>query len=105
MRRADLRHGGTAVSHFLRDNLAGIVESVTPDDIPAAVEATEELGGYFRRWRGGALARWTKWASGEPAEKGKDRLNLDERLTLAYLKVRTMQRQREELGGEELGVR
>ncbi|BEI86228.1 hypothetical protein CcaverHIS002_0605150 [Cutaneotrichosporon cavernicola] len=81
-------HGGTAVSQFLRDNLAAIVESVTPDDIPAAVEATEALGGYFRRWRGGVLNRWTKWAaSGAPAEKGTDRLNLDERLTLAYLKA------------------
>lgn len=84
---ADPSHGGTAVSYYVRDNLANIVESVTPADIPAAVDATEELGGYFRRWRGGALQRWTKWASGTPAEAGKDRLTLDERLTLAFLKV------------------
>lgn len=75
------------MSYYVRDNLANIVESVTPADIPAAVDATEDLGGYFRRWRGGALQRWTKWASGTPAEEGKDRLTLDERLTLAFLKV------------------
>lgn len=88
--RAHISHGGTAVSAFLRDQLADIVESVTPADVPAAVEATEELGGYFRRWRGGALQRWTKWASGSPAEAGKDRFTLEERLTLAFLKVSDM---------------
>ncbi|GMK57324.1 hypothetical protein CspeluHIS016_0401580 [Cutaneotrichosporon spelunceum] len=81
-------HGGTAVSHFLRDNLASYVESVTVDDIPAVVDATKALGGYFRRWKGGVLNRWTKWAtSGTPAVKGTDRLTLDERLTIAYLKA------------------
>lgn len=84
---AHTSHGGTQVSTFLRDKLADIVESVTPADVPAVVDATEELGGYFRRWRGGALQRWSKWAEGSPAEAGKDRLNLDERLTLAFLKV------------------
>lgn len=83
----DDRHGGKEVSSFLKDRLAPLIESVTPEDIPSAIEDTVELGGYFRRWRGGALKRWTDWApNGERAGAGET-MTLDERLTLAFLKV------------------
>jgi protein phosphatase PTC6 len=49
---------------------------------------TFELGGYFRRWRGGVLQRWSKnWSqSGEVPAEG-EKMTLEERLTLAFLKV------------------
>lgn len=83
---ANSSHGGKAVSSFLQANLAQIIETVTPNDIEPTVTATVEAGGYFKRWRGGALKRWTEWAQ-NPADVKQDCLTLDERLTLAFLKV------------------
>lgn len=83
---ADSSHGGKAVSGFLQANLARIIETVTPDDIQPTIESTVEIGGYFKRWRGGALKRWTDW-SHDKADMSKDTMTVDERLTLAFLKV------------------
>jgi protein phosphatase PTC6 len=80
-------HGGKQVSNFLSARLPELIETVTPDDIPDVLESTLSLGGYFRRWRGGALQRWSKWANGDPPVPGT-KLKLEERLTLAFLKVR-----------------
>ncbi|KAF8922702.1 phosphatase 2C-like domain-containing protein [Mucidula mucida] len=51
-------HGGSAVSQFLRQELHGLFESAKKEDIPELYEFTSELGGYFKRWRGGALIPW-----------------------------------------------
>lgn len=74
------------MSGFLQANLARIVEEVKPEDIASTIESTVEIGGYFKRWRGGALKRWTDW-SHDKAQVGHDSLTVDERLTLAFLKV------------------
>jgi hypothetical protein len=42
--------------------------------------------GYYKRWRGGGLHRWSKWAHALPPEEGSG-MTLEERLTLAFLKV------------------
>lgn len=67
--------------------------------IRPVVEWTKEKhGGYFKRWRGGALQRWTQWADGEVGEgdggreevgrgEGKVLMTLEERLTLAFLQA------------------
>lgn len=63
----------------------------------------EKHAGYFKRWRGGALQRWTQWADGEVGEgdgvreevewgeagrgEGKMLMTLEERLTLAFLQA------------------
>ncbi|KIY63719.1 protein serine/threonine phosphatase 2C [Cylindrobasidium torrendii FP15055 ss-10] len=51
-------HGGSAVSQFLRQELHGIFESVQREDIPELAGWTKELGGYFKRWKGGVLSPW-----------------------------------------------
>lgn len=66
-----------------------MVESVTPEDMPAVIETTAELGGYFRRWRGGELQRWTQWNPSGHKANAQDGMTIDERLTLAFLKVKT----------------
>ncbi|KAL7419100.1 Protein phosphatase 2C 6 [Cryptotrichosporon argae] len=90
-------HGGASVSQHVRDHLARAIESVAPADAAPAVDATLALGGYFRRWKGGALARWARTGAsklapveGGPAGEGTgggDGLTLEERLTLAFLKT------------------
>ncbi|KAL1413157.1 Protein phosphatase 2C 6 [Vanrija albida] len=95
-------HGGRSVSSFLHSRLAEIIETCTPADIPAVVEETVELGGYFRRWRGGALQRYTKWAMSEPVAASEP-MTLEERLTLAFLKADQMLRKEIEGGAEHTG--
>lgn len=87
------------MSTFLKENLPSLVESVRPEDIPDVVKSTAEIGGYFRRWRGGELQRWTQWnPSGHKAE-AKDGMTIDERLTLAFLKVGVRPKARLMIGG------
>ncbi|KAE8542160.1 hypothetical protein D1P53_001643 [Cryptococcus gattii VGV] len=59
-------HGGKQVSQYLSQNLHALIEQVDSSSIRPVVEWTKEKhGGYFKRWRGGALQRWTQWADGE----------------------------------------
>ncbi|KAG7450640.1 protein serine/threonine phosphatase 2C [Guyanagaster necrorhizus] len=51
-------HGGSAVSQYLRQELHGLFESVKKSDIPELYAWIHELGGYFKRFRGGALQPW-----------------------------------------------
>lgn len=51
-------HGGSAVSQYLRQELHGLFESVKKSDIPELYAWINELGGYFKRFRGGALQPW-----------------------------------------------
>ena len=77
------RHGGPAVSLFLHQNLHGLFESVHKSQIPEMYEWTKELGGYFKRYRGGVLQPWLR--------KNATNLDMDleARATLAFLEVST----------------
>lgn len=103
------RHGGKQVSQYLSKRLHALIEQVDSTSIRPIVEWTKEKHeGYFKRWRGGALQRWTQWADGEAAEgeggreeaisregkgneagrgEGKMLMTLEERLTLAFLQA------------------
>ncbi|KAJ6604536.1 phosphatase 2C-like domain-containing protein [Mycena vulgaris] len=73
-------HGGSAVSQYLRQELHGLVESVNKSAIPELYAWIQELGGYFKRFKGGVLTPWIKGAEGEP-------LDLEARMTQAFFEV------------------
>jgi len=78
-------HGGREVSTFLEQNLHSLIERVESGSIEEVVSYTKSHGGYFKRWRGGGLHRWTKYAHAPPPADG--RMTLEERLTLAFLQA------------------
>ncbi|KAK6907993.1 hypothetical protein I203_101994 [Kwoniella mangroviensis CBS 8507] len=79
-------HGGKEVSTYLKDNLFQQIENVSSSDIPDLVEWTKKRhAGYFKRWRGGALSRWTKFASNGQKPAEGESMTLEERLTAAFL--------------------
>lgn len=80
------RHGGQEVSTYLKENLHKLTEEATRSQIPDIIAFTQTHGGYFKRWRGGALQRWTKHSLSEPATD-RSVLTMEERLTLAFLSV------------------
>ena len=86
-------HGGKQVSTFLKDRLHSLIEDAKVDHVSELITWTREThGGYFKRWRGGALHRWTEWANGDgEAPDPAGGITLDERLTLAFLEVRLPQ--------------
>lgn len=75
-------HGGSAVSQYLRQELHGIFESVNKTQIPELFAWIQEIGGYFKRFRGGALTPWIHGTEGTPE------LDLEARATLAFFEVR-----------------
>ena len=77
----NLRHGGPAVSMFLHQNLHGLFESVEKSQIPDLCAWTKEHGGYFKRWRGGALAPWFS----DPVST--EAMDLEARATMAFLEA------------------
>ena len=80
-------HGGSKVSNYLKDNLPALIEGVQPEEIGKLIDWTmNQHKGYYKRWRGGGLHRWSKWAHALPPEEGSG-MTLEERLTLAFLKV------------------
>jgi len=56
------------------------VESVNKSMIPELYAWTQELGGYFKRFKGGVLAPWINGGESEP-------LDLEARMTLAFFDV------------------
>ncbi|KAG5719812.1 Phosphatase 2C like protein [Termitomyces sp. T112] len=74
-------HGGSAVSQYLRQELHGIFESVNKAAIPELFAWAQELGGYFRRFQGGALSPWITSTENTPA------LDLEARATEAFFEV------------------
>ncbi|TFK36826.1 phosphatase 2C-like domain-containing protein [Crucibulum laeve] len=74
-------HGGSAVSQYLRQELHGLFESVNKDSIPELFAWVKELGGYFKRFRGGALTPWIQRTSDTP------KLDLEARATEAFFEV------------------
>ncbi|KAJ7092607.1 protein serine/threonine phosphatase 2C [Mycena epipterygia] len=73
-------HGGSAVSQYLRQELHGLVESVNKSAIPELYAWIQELGGYFKRFKGGALAPWIRGTEAAP-------LDLEARMTQAFFEV------------------
>ncbi|KAI0361288.1 protein serine/threonine phosphatase 2C [Trametes cingulata] len=76
-------HGGSTVSQFLRQELHGLFENVNKAQIPELFAWLKELGGYFRRFNGGALAPWVDPESPEFQQE----LDLEARATLAFFEV------------------
>lgn len=74
-------HGGSTVSQYLRQELHGLFESVDKRNIPELYLWIKEIGGYFKRFKGGALAPWIH----EPVNK--DVLSLEARATQAFFEV------------------
>jgi hypothetical protein len=58
-----------------------MIEEVDKSGIDDTVLFHRKIGGYFKRFRGGVLREWV----GHPALR--ERLNLEERVTLAFLTV------------------
>ncbi|KAJ7357250.1 phosphatase 2C-like domain-containing protein [Mycena albidolilacea] len=74
-------HGGSAVSQYLRQELHGLVESVNKSHIPELYAWIQEIGGYFKRFKGGALAPWISDPEDAPP------LDLEARMTQAFFEV------------------
>jgi protein phosphatase PTC6 len=75
------RHGGSAVSQYLRQELHGLFEAVNKSMIPELFAWIKEIGGYFKRFKGGALAPWIQGIE-ESSE-----LDLEARATEAFFEV------------------
>jgi protein phosphatase PTC6 len=75
------RHGGSAVAQYLRQELHGLFESVHKSHIPELFLWIKEIGGYFKRFRGGAL---TPWIHGT---EGKSEMDLEARATQTFFEV------------------
>ncbi|KAF8213163.1 phosphatase 2C-like domain-containing protein [Mycena galopus ATCC 62051] len=74
-------HGGSAVSQYLRQELHGLVESVNKSHIPELYAWIQEIGGYFKRFKGGALTPWISNPESAPP------LDLEARMTQAFFEV------------------
>ncbi|KAJ7125697.1 phosphatase 2C-like domain-containing protein [Mycena crocata] len=73
-------HGGSAVSQYLRQELHGLVESVNKAMIPELYAWIQEQGGYFKRFKGGALTPWIN-------NTETSSLDLEARMTQAFFEV------------------
>jgi protein phosphatase PTC6 len=58
-----------------------LIESVDKTSIPDLFKWTKELGGYFKRFHGGALSPWLD-------ESNSEEMDLEARATLAFFEVR-----------------
>ncbi|OAX44172.1 protein serine/threonine phosphatase 2C [Rhizopogon vinicolor AM-OR11-026] len=74
-------HGGSTVSQYLRQELHGLFESVDKTHIPELYLWIKDQGGYFKRFRGGALSPWIHQSNGTPP------LDLEARATQAFFEV------------------
>ncbi|KAL0951351.1 hypothetical protein HGRIS_008055 [Hohenbuehelia grisea] len=74
-------HGGSAVSQYLRQELHGLFESVDKTMVPETYAWVKEIGGYFKRHRGGVLAPWINGTENTPE------LDLEARATEAFFQV------------------
>ncbi|KAI0274736.1 protein serine/threonine phosphatase 2C [Gloeopeniophorella convolvens] len=61
-------HGGSTVSQYLRQELHGLFESANKAHIPEMYEYIKEIGGYFKRFKGGPLAPWIHASSDHTEE-------------------------------------
>ncbi|SRR6266550_8865153 len=75
------RHGGSGVSQYLRQELHGLFESADKASIPELYTWTKEIGGYFKRFKGGALTPWIHGVVDTPC------LDLEARATQTFFEV------------------
>ncbi|KAF9523621.1 phosphatase 2C-like domain-containing protein [Crepidotus variabilis] len=73
-------HGGSAVAQYLRQELHGLFESAKKTDIPEVFQWVKEIGGYFKRFKGGPLTPWL-------AEGNEEEMDLEARATLTFFEV------------------
>ncbi|KAH9486629.1 Protein phosphatase 2C-like protein 4 [Psilocybe cubensis] len=73
-------HGGSAVAQYLRQELHGLFESVDKSLIPELFGWIKEIGGYFKRFKGGAIAPWIDGTN-------KEEMTLEARATLTFFEV------------------
>ena len=69
------------MSQYLRQEFHGIFESVVKSSIPELFAWIKELGGYFKRFRGGALSPWIHGTENTPI------LDLEARATEAFFEA------------------
>jgi protein phosphatase PTC6 len=74
-------HGGSTVSQFCRQEFHSLFENADKWDIPELYAWIKEIGGYFRRFKGGVLAPWIS----NPADGGE--FDLEARATTAFFEV------------------
>ncbi|KAF8761064.1 Glycoside hydrolase family 18 protein [Rhizoctonia solani] len=70
-----------SVSQFLQQELHGLFESVQPELAPDVISWMKSQGGYFKRFKGGALERWAERGAKSPT------FGLEARCTLAFLEA------------------
>ncbi|KAF8585516.1 protein serine/threonine phosphatase 2C [Ramaria rubella] len=75
-------HGGAVVSDYLRRELQGLFESVDKSQIPEVYAWVKSIGGYFKRYQGGVLAKWA--TENSPISPP---LDIESRATLAFLQA------------------
>jgi len=73
-------HGGSAVAQYLRQELHGLFESVDKSVIPELFKWVKEIGGYFKRFKGGALTPWVE-------EGNSEEMTLEARAALTFFQV------------------
>ncbi|KAJ9127632.1 hypothetical protein QFC24_001042 [Naganishia onofrii] len=74
-------HGGQHVSQYLYERLHAMIEEVSKSSIDDVVQFHKKLGGYFKRFRGGALQPWVQHPD------YRDKMTLEERITLTFLQA------------------
>ncbi|KAG8761202.1 hypothetical protein FRC14_006251 [Serendipita sp. 396] len=80
-------HGGNTVSHYLQEHLHEVFETVDPKGVPSIVQTIKGYGGYFRRFRGGALEPWAQNGWDHVDEHTEMNLTLEAYATLAFLQA------------------
>jgi len=69
------------VSQYLRQELHGLFESADKSQIPEMYAWIKEVGGYFKRFRGGPLAPWIHGA------ESREEMDLQARATLTFFQA------------------
>lgn len=77
-------HGGDQVSSFLRDRLHVLLESAEAGMVHDVVQKYKQVGGFFRRFKGGILQRL---ASGDESDVARYGFSLDQKAALAFLQA------------------
>ncbi|KAI0307920.1 phosphatase 2C-like domain-containing protein [Multifurca ochricompacta] len=75
-------HGGSTVSQYLRQELHGLLESADKSHIPEMHAYIKEIGGYFKRFKGGLLSPWVN-----PSSEDAGAMDLHARATLTFFEV------------------
>lgn len=68
------------MAQYLRQELHGLFESVDKSSIPELFTWMKEIGGYFKRFKGGALSPWKEG-------NNTTELSLEARAALAFFEV------------------